>query len=129
MEEVKRYTTAAVLDFLQRRLGLPALEKQIANDTADRFLPPRLTGRVRDGRGRTGLWEPWMVRRAERLYRLRQRKDAAGQPFVYGDTLRLLLFVHDGWGWSAEFRNCVFAVLKKSIAATLATRSPPCPRP
>ncbi len=120
MENVKeQLTTAEVLDRF-RRLGLCVTEKQIANDTVDRFLPPRPLGQAREGRGRTGLWEPWMVRRAERLYRLRRRKGADGQPMVYGDTLRILLFIRDGWGWSTGIRDLCLQGLEKGRTATLA---------
>lgn len=103
-----------------RRLGLDVSEKQLANDTADRFLPPRRLGPVREGRGRTGLWEPWMVHRAERLYRLRRHKDADGQPLVYGDTLRILLFIRDGWGWAPDIRELALTAYDKCLAANLA---------
>lgn len=121
MEKVNEplMTTPEVLERL-RRLGLDVSDKQITNDTADRFLPPRLLGPVREGRGRTGLWKPWMVRRAERLYRLRRRKDADGRPMAYGDTLRILLFVRDGWGWSTGIRDLCLTAYEKCLAANLA---------
>lgn len=111
-------TTPEVLDRLSR-LGLSVSEKQIANDTADRFLPPRPLGQPREGRGRTGLWARWMVRRAERLYRLRRRKDENGLPMVYGDTLRILLFIRDGWGWSTGIRDLCIQGYEKGVKATL----------
>jgi len=121
-------TTQEVVEWLGG-LGLAVTEKQIANDTVDRFLPPRPVETAPAGRGRKGIWEPWMVRRAERLYRLRRRKDADGQPLVYGDTLRLLLFIRDGWGWSSGIRELCLQGFEKSVAATLApvhkyTRNP-----
>ena len=61
-----------------------------------------------------------MVRRAERLYRLRCRKDSDGQPMVYGDTLRLLLFIRDGWGWSTGIRDLSLTAFEKCLAANLA---------
>jgi hypothetical protein len=117
---VRRYpeTTSEVIAWLVR-LGLMVDEKQIANDTTDRFLPPRLVGQAPTGRGRTGLWEPWMVCRAERLYRLRRRKGENGLPMVYGDTLRILLFVRDGWGWSPDIRDRGLEGYEKGIKATL----------
>ena len=61
-----------------------------------------------------------MVLRAERLYRLRRHKDADGQPLAYGDTLRILLFIGDGWGWSAGIRELSLAAYDKCLAANLA---------
>lgn len=61
-----------------------------------------------------------MVRRAERLYRLRKRKDASGKPLTYGDTLRLLLFVRDGWGWTQGIKDICLCGFEKSVAATIA---------
>jgi hypothetical protein len=113
-----RMTTPEVLAWLGR-LGLTVSDKQIANDTTDRFLPPRPQGQAREGRGRSGLWEPWMVRRAERLYRLRRRKDENGRPLVYGDTLRILLFIRDGWGWSTGIRDLCIQGYEKGVKATL----------
>ncbi|MGH7707084.1 MAG: hypothetical protein ACREM8_04640 [Vulcanimicrobiaceae bacterium] len=112
-------STAEVLDRLHR-LGLPVTAKQIENDTTAGFLPPRPVDQFDIGRGRTGLWEPWMARRAERLYRLRQKRDADGRPLVYGDVLRVLLFVRDGWGWSQRVHDVALEGFDKSVAATVA---------
>jgi hypothetical protein len=112
-------TTGELLRWLQR-LGLSATSTQLANDCRDGFLPPAPIDAIGEGRGRSTMWESWMVRRAERLYRLRKRKDASGRPLVYGDTLRLLLFIRDGWGWSGWIREICVKGFDKSVAATLA---------
>lgn len=121
MDQVKGLprTTGEVLDWL-RSLGLSVSATQIANDTRDGFLPEREPQAAESGRGRSATWEPWMVRRAERLYRLRKRKDASGQSLVYGDTLRALLFIRDGWGWTNSVRDLCLRGFEKSVAATLA---------
>jgi hypothetical protein len=111
-------TTPDVVQWL-RGLGLVVTEKQITNDTVDRFLPPRPVETAPTGRGRAGVWKPWMVRRAERLYRLRRRKDESGLPMVYGDTLRILLFIRDGWGWSRGIRDLCLQGYEKGVKATL----------
>lgn len=118
-DTVNGWTTSEVLERLNR-LGLGVTANQLRNDTAAGFLPPRAPQGVRQGRGRTGNWEPWMVRRAERLYRLRRRKDPSGDSVVYGDTLRLLLFYRDGWGWSERISTLCFEALEKMMAATVA---------
>ena len=45
---------------------------------------------------------------------------ASGKPLVYGDTLRLLLFVRDGWGWNKSIKDLCLRAIDKSIAATIA---------
>jgi hypothetical protein len=49
------------------------------NDVHDQYLPPR-------------PWDPSILVRASRLYRLRRLG-------LRGDVLRQLLFLRDGWGW------------------------------
>lgn len=112
-------TTGQVLEAL-RRLGLDVTATHLDNDTRGGFLPKRPElDVVETGRGRSGRWEIWMVLRAERLYRYRRIKDANGEPALSGDVLRLLLFLHDGWGWSPRIRDAALRGLDKSIAATL----------
>lgn len=41
-------------------------------------------------------------------------------PLAYGDTLRILLFIRDGWGWSAGIRDSALAAYEKCLAANLA---------
>lgn len=102
-----------------RQLGFDVTDSRIANDTRDGFLPEREPTTVR-GRGRSGLWEPWMVARAKRLYRLRSRHDEVGRPLVSGDVLRLLLFLRDGWGWDHGIKDVCLAGFNKGVKSTLA---------
>jgi hypothetical protein len=97
-------TTREVLDRLQR-LGLSVTTTMIADDTREHYLPERETAHLgRDGA--SGMWEPWMERRAERLYRLRalNRQKHRGPS---GNVLRLLLFIADGWGWDTVKKTCM----------------------
>jgi hypothetical protein len=89
------------------------------NDTRDGFLPPRQPVTRAGIPGRTGLWEPWMFRRAEMLYRLRKIKTPDGLPAISGDVLRLVLFLHDGWGWSERLKATCLRGYDKSIAGEL----------
>jgi len=118
MDGMTSFTTADVLDRLAR-LGLDA-PASLDNDVRDGFLPRRERVANPAGRGRTSLWEPWMVQRAERLYRLRKKKGPDGKPLIYGDVLRLLLFLRDGWGWSQSVRELSLVGFDKGIAATRA---------
>jgi hypothetical protein len=97
-------TTGEVVTRLER-LNLPASIRAIARDTHEHYLPSRDTHHAGRG-GNSGLWEPWMERRAERLYRLRalDRRTKRGPN---GDVLRLLLFLHDGWGFEFVKEACV----------------------
>jgi len=102
------------------RIGLTVSATQIDNDTRDGFLPERTAKAVGSGRGRSGQWEPWMFRRAERLYRLRKIRDPDGEPALSGDVLRILLYIGDGWGWSDRLRDTALRGHEKSVGATLA---------
>jgi hypothetical protein len=53
--------------------------------------------------GRRGFWSETAVRRAKFLYRLRARG-------ADGRTIRLLLFLHDGWGWEWIREDCITGV-------------------
>ncbi len=100
----KPRTTRNVLDRLER-LGLPVTSTMIADDTAAHYLPERETAHLgRDGA--SGIWEPWMERRAERLYRLRalDRRTRCGPS---GNVLRMFLFLEDGWGWEHIKKTCI----------------------
>ncbi|MFY9718580.1 MAG: hypothetical protein WAK16_02945 [Candidatus Cybelea sp.] len=77
----------------------------IEDDTAAHYLPPRDTEHRGRG-GATGHWEPWMERRAELLYRLRDLNRRTGVGPV-GDVLRLFLFRADGWGWEYVRNTCI----------------------
>lgn len=77
----------------------------IAEDTTNHYLPERETLHLgRDGA--SGNWEPWMERRAERLYRMRALNQRTRHGPT-GDVLRLFLFVADGWGWQYVTRTCI----------------------
>lgn len=97
-------TTGEVLERLQR-LGLYVTPTMIADDTTAHYLPERETAyRGRDGA--SGSWEPWMERRAERLYRLRALDRRSGHG-PSGSVLRLFLFLSDGWGWEYVRETCI----------------------
>ncbi len=97
-------TTGEVLARLER-LGLDVTLTMVEDDTAAHYLPPRETA-YRGRGGASGLWEPWIERRAERLYRLRSlhRRTGLGPT---GDVLRLFLLFHDGWGWDHVRKTCI----------------------
>ncbi|MGB8626116.1 MAG: hypothetical protein WCD03_08125 [Candidatus Cybelea sp.] len=100
----KPRTTGDVLDRLHR-LGLLVTPTMIVDDSAAHYLPERET--VYLGReGASGLWEAWMERRAERLYRLRRlhRRTGSGPS---GDLLRFFLFFADRWGWEYVRETCI----------------------
>jgi hypothetical protein len=98
------HTTGEVLDRLHR-LGLCVTPDMIADDTAAHYLPERKTAyRGRDGA--SGLWEPWMERRAKRLYRLRALHRRTGHGPT-GDLLRLFLLFGDAWGWEHVRDTCI----------------------
>lgn len=84
-----------------RRAGLPVKVNMLKKDTEDGYLPHLPREHV--GR-REALWEPWAVRRALYLYRLRHRLGHRG---IRGDLLRVLLFLRDGWGWDRVQPLCL----------------------
>lgn len=90
--EERGVSTEEVQRHLQRS-GLRVTRTMLDNDVHDDYLPPR-------------PWPVWVLRRAERLYRLRARG-------LKGDVLRLLLFARDGKQWEsiapvvvAGFKRC-----------------------
>jgi hypothetical protein len=97
-------TTGEVLARL-KRLGLYVTHSMIEDDTGAHYLPERTT-LYRGRAGASGLWEPWMELRAERLYRLRalDRRTRRGP---VGNVLRLFLFYADGWGWEYIKETCI----------------------
>ncbi len=114
-------TTGEVLDRLQR-LGLYVTSTMIADDTREHYLPERET--VHLGRdGASGMWEPWMQRRAERLYRLRalDRRTRRGPS---GNVLRLLLLLDDAWGWEHVKKTCIdgYGIFVRGSARGVANR-------
>lgn len=97
-------TTDELLGRLGRR-GLRVTRTMLAQDVRAGHLPP-LTKAPRGPRQGIGrLWEPWAVRRALYLYRLRKRG-------TQGDLLRVLLFLHDGRGWDAVKPICLLGLTK-----------------
>lgn len=87
--------------------GLTVNQNMLAQDVKKGYLPaPEIDGRgPRLGVG--GIWEEVAVRRAIYLYRLRKRG-------VSGQTLKVLLFFRDGWGWENVKPICL-AGLRKAI--------------
>jgi len=90
-------TTAALL----ARLSAGLTTRDLKNERDRRFLPP-----LEDG-----LWSAKAVRRAKRLYRLRRLG-------ADGDTLRLLLFLADGWGWE-DIKDTCLKGLERILALSL----------
>ena len=89
-------TTSELLDRLGNR-GLAVTEQMLDNDVRNGFLPGR-------------PWGDWVLVRATRLYRLRRLG-------LRGDVLRLLLFLHDGYGWNGV-KPVVLKGLQKLNRAT-----------
>jgi hypothetical protein len=73
---------------------------QLDNDQRAGFLYPRAVTHPDDGRVQLGLWSPFAIWRAKRLYRLRQLG-------AKGPRLRILLFLADGWGWDGVRDDCI----------------------
>jgi hypothetical protein len=98
------------------RLGMHVTATMIADDTDAHYLPDRDTAH-RGREGASGVWEPWMERRAERLYRLRalHRRTGSGPT---GDVLRLFLFFGDAWGWEYVRDACIKGYRLNLRAAT-----------
>lgn len=76
-------------------------EQDVKNEVTQGFLP------TREG----GLWSPFAVRRAKRLYRLRHRG-------THGKMLKILLFIGDGWGWEGIRDHCATG-LERTLALSL----------
>lgn len=79
----------------------------LSQDVKKGYLPsPEKIGRGAS-RGVGGVWDEWAVRRAVYLYRLRNRN-------INGQSLKVLLFFRDGWGWE-EVKPICLAGLRKAI--------------
>lgn len=52
-----------------------------------------------------GVWSPLAVIRAKRLYRLRRRG-------AKGKSLKILLFIADGWGWDGIVEPCAMGLAR-----------------
>jgi hypothetical protein len=85
--------------------------RQLDNDQRAGFLYPREIVHPADGRVQVGLWSPFAVRRAKRLYRLRRLG-------AKGPRLRILLFLADGWGWDGVRDQCLTG-LERICASSL----------
>jgi len=92
-------------------LGLDVTEGMLKQDRRGGYLPPATR------RGPTAVtWEPWVVRRAIYLYRLRRLG-------ITGDLLRVLLFLRDGRQWESV-RPVAHEGFTKLIHATLIPARP-----
>lgn len=97
-------TSDELLGRLERR-GLRVTRTMLAHDVRAGYLPAPSKAPRGPRRGIGRLWQPWAVRRAIYLYRLRRRG-------AQGDPLRVLLFLHDGWGWEAVKPICLAGLAK-----------------
>jgi hypothetical protein len=97
-------TTRDLIEKLQKA-GLNVNRNQLYLDIQGEYFQPRQVERLGCGKlvGRT--WEPWEVRRAFYLYRLRKRK-------VEGKLLRVFLFLRDGRGWEEVQPICLDGLIK-----------------
>ena len=98
-------TRVEICRLLTRR-GLNVQPQDIANDVSRNFIP--------------GLADPlltnvFILRRAERLYRLRRRG-------AVGDVLRILLFIADGWGWESIRKVCLEGLSRASASSQTGLR-------
>lgn len=99
-------TTAQLLKRLSAR-GVAVESSRLHADVHDCYLPPpSLVGNGLRA-GVHGLWPPWVLERATRLYRLRKRG-------VKGTVLKLILFMRDGWGWSS-IQPTIIGAYRKAI--------------
>jgi hypothetical protein len=99
-------TTDKLLEKLGK-IGLTVSRNMLAQDVKKGYLPsPKKVGRG-DSRGVGGVWDEWAVRRAVYLYRLRNRN-------VNGQSLKVLLYFRDGWGWD-NIKPICLAGLRKAI--------------
>jgi hypothetical protein len=85
-EPPRRMTTAELL----RKLPAHVTGQDLKNERHRGFLPD-----LEDG-----LWSPLAVKRAKRLYRLRKLG-------AEGNSLKILLFLADGWGWNGIKETCI----------------------
>ena len=98
-------TRSEVCELLTQR-GLHVQPQDIANDVSRGFMP--------------GLADPlltnnFILRRAERLYRLRRRG-------ATGDVLRILLFIADGWGWESIRKVCLEGLSRAAASSQTGLR-------
>jgi hypothetical protein len=85
-------------------------EADLKNECRNGYLPhPEIVSRGGQ-EGSYGLWSPMSVTRAKRLYRLRK----CG---LTGKTLKLFLFIKDGWGWEDIRDTCATGVERISAVS------------
>jgi hypothetical protein len=94
------------------RAGLKVTPNMLRLDIQDEYLPHPQRDPRGFPEGTQWLWEPWALRRALYLYRLRRRG-------MKGDLLRVFLFLRDGWGWARVQTICVKGQ-RKLISAQMA---------
>ncbi len=98
-------TTAELISGLANA-GLRVTTNMLRQDVRDGYLPaPTTVTRPGFAKGRVGLWDRQAVRRAYHCYRLRRLG-------LQGDTLRIFLFLRDGWGWEQVQPICLKGVEK-----------------
>lgn len=90
-------TTEKLLALLQERSLGHVTKTMLDNDIHDGFLPHR-------------PWGPSIIPRATYLYRLRKRD-------VLGSTLKLMLFLRDGWGWESV-KPTIREGIRKSVRSS-----------
>ena len=92
-------------ELLERLAAYGVTREGLAYDCRHGYLPHPTIDVHESGRGRAGWHEPFVVHRARMLYRLRRRGCDA-------KTIRLILFLRDGWGWERIRRDCVTSAAK-----------------
>lgn len=92
--------TVSTEELIERLAAYGVTRKNLAYDCRHGYLPHPNTDIHDSGRGRAGRYDASVVPRAKRLYRLRK---AHCEP----RTIRLLLFLRDGWGWEYIRGDCI----------------------
>lgn len=96
--------TGKLLEKLRDR-GLEVNPNMLALDVQDGYLPSSEKDSDGNKSGVFGSWDAVTVRRAIYLYRLRKRG-------IKGQTLKVLLFYRDGWGWEEVKPICLTGLRK-----------------
>jgi hypothetical protein len=92
-------------EILERLSDWDGTREHLAYDVRHHYLPPPDTDVHDSGRGRGGWYKPYVVPRARMLYRLRRVK-------CDPRTIRLILFLKDGWGWEYVRDDCMMGAAK-----------------
>lgn len=90
---------------LMRLADWDVTREHLAYDVRHHYLPPPDSDIHESGRGRGGRYKPFAVRRARMLCRLRKLK-------CDPRTIRLVLFLKDGWGWEYIRDDCLTSTAK-----------------